>query len=69
MVPDTPDVEKVLFGENGVAAGLLAGKTVVDMSSISPIETKAFAAAHRHWAPTTSTRRSPAARWAPRRRR
>lgn len=43
MLPDTPDVEKVLFGSNGVAAGLTAGKTVVDMSSISPIETKAFA--------------------------
>ena len=43
MVPDTPDVEKVLFAENGVAAGLSAGKTVVDMSSISPIETKQFA--------------------------
>lgn len=44
MVPDTPHVEAVLFGENGVAAGLTAGKTVVDMSSISPIETKQFAA-------------------------
>ncbi len=44
MLPDTPDVAQVLFGENGVAAGLTAGKTVVDMSSISPIETKAFAA-------------------------
>ena len=43
MVPDTPDVEAVLFGENGVAAGLSAGKIVVDMSSISPIETKVFA--------------------------
>jgi 2-hydroxy-3-oxopropionate reductase len=43
MVPDTPDVAKVLFDENGVAAGLSAGKTVVDMSSISPIETKQFA--------------------------
>ncbi|MCU0773300.1 MAG: 2-hydroxy-3-oxopropionate reductase [Ideonella sp.] len=43
MVPDTPDVEKVLFGENGVAAGLSKGKVVVDMSSISPIETQAFA--------------------------
>jgi 2-hydroxy-3-oxopropionate reductase len=43
MVPDTPDVEQVLFGDNGVAAGLAKGKTVVDMSSISPIETKAFA--------------------------
>ncbi|OWQ93497.1 2-hydroxy-3-oxopropionate reductase [Roseateles aquatilis] len=43
MVPDTPDVERVLFGEGGVAAGLSAGKTVVDMSSISPMATKDFA--------------------------
>jgi 2-hydroxy-3-oxopropionate reductase len=43
MVPDTPDVEAVLFGADGVAAGLSKGKVVVDMSSISPIETKAFA--------------------------
>jgi 2-hydroxy-3-oxopropionate reductase len=52
MVPDTADVEAVLFGENGVAAGLKdsvrsmdgqLGKTVVDMSSISPIATKVFA--------------------------
>ena len=48
MVPDTPDVEQVLFGKGGVAAGLQAGsggarKIVVDMSSISPIATKAFA--------------------------
>jgi 2-hydroxy-3-oxopropionate reductase len=43
MVPDTPDVEKVLFGENGVADGLSADKIVIDMSSISPVETKQFA--------------------------
>jgi len=43
MVPDTPDVEKVLFGANGVAEGLSKGKTVVDMSSISPIATKEYA--------------------------
>src|SRR5215470_14855912 len=43
MVPDTPDVADVLFAENGVAAGLARGKIVVDMSSISPIETKTFA--------------------------
>ena len=43
MVPDTPDVEKVLFGENGVASGLSKGRIVVDMSSISPIATKEFA--------------------------
>jgi 2-hydroxy-3-oxopropionate reductase len=43
MVPDTPHVASALFGENGVAEGLSAGKVVVDMSSISPVETKAFA--------------------------
>lgn len=43
MVPDTPDVEKVLFGENGIAHGISKGKVVVDMSSISPIDTKVFA--------------------------
>lgn len=43
MLPDTPDVARVLFGESGLAAGLSAGKTVVDMSSISPMETKDFA--------------------------
>jgi 2-hydroxy-3-oxopropionate reductase len=43
MVPDTPDVEAVLFGENGAAAGLKPGTLVIDMSSISPIETKLYA--------------------------
>jgi 2-hydroxy-3-oxopropionate reductase len=43
MLPDTPDVAAVLFGENGVAEGLTPGKVVVDMSSISPVETKDFA--------------------------
>jgi len=43
MVPDTPDVEAVLFGEQGVARGLSPGKVVVDMSSISPVATKTFA--------------------------
>lgn len=47
MVPDTPDVESVLFGDNGVAAALEGTggerKIVVDMSSISPMATKAFA--------------------------
>jgi 2-hydroxy-3-oxopropionate reductase len=43
MVPDTPDVEKVLFGEQGVAMGLSQGKTVIDMSSIDPIATRGFA--------------------------
>lgn len=43
MVPDTPDVESVLFTAGGVAEGLSKGKVVVDMSSISPIATKEFA--------------------------
>ncbi|GGO89228.1 2-hydroxy-3-oxopropionate reductase [Marinobacterium nitratireducens] len=43
MVPDTPQVEEVLFRENGVAEGISAGKVVIDMSSISPLATKDFA--------------------------
>ena len=43
MVPDTPQVEEVLFGDDGVAEALSDGKTVVDMSSISPLATKEFA--------------------------
>jgi 2-hydroxy-3-oxopropionate reductase len=43
MLPDTPDVENVLFGENGIASGLTPGKLVVDMSSIAPLATKEFA--------------------------
>jgi 2-hydroxy-3-oxopropionate reductase len=37
MVPDTPQVDEVLFGNDGVASALSAGKIVVDMSSISPV--------------------------------
>jgi 2-hydroxy-3-oxopropionate reductase len=44
MLPDTPDVEAVLFGKDGVAEGLGKGKLVIDMSSISPVATKDFAA-------------------------
>ena len=47
MLPDTPDVEKVLFGDDGVAAGLATGgadKIVVDCSSIDPLATRDFAA-------------------------
>jgi 2-hydroxy-3-oxopropionate reductase len=43
VLPDTPDVEKVLFGAAGVAEGLTPGKLVVDMSSISPTATRTFA--------------------------
>ncbi len=52
MVPDTPDVDAALFGEAGITAGLKISsgqsnsqtrKVVVDMSSVSPIDTKVFA--------------------------
>jgi 2-hydroxy-3-oxopropionate reductase len=43
MLPDTPDVEKVLFGAGGVIEGLRPGTTVIDMSSIDPIATRTFA--------------------------
>lgn len=43
MVPDTPDVENVLFGKDGVSEGVKKGAIVVDMSSISPVATKEFA--------------------------
>ncbi len=44
MVPDTPHVQSALFDADGIAEGLSKGKAVVDMSSISPIATKGFAA-------------------------
>ncbi|WCT74138.1 2-hydroxy-3-oxopropionate reductase [Sphingomonas naphthae] len=43
MLPDTPDVAEALFGADGIAAGLSAGKLVIDMSSIDPIATADFA--------------------------
>lgn len=43
MVPDTPDVEEVLFGADGVASALATGSILVDMSSISPLATREFA--------------------------
>lgn len=43
MVPDTPDVERVIAGENGVLAGLRRGAIVIDMSSISPVVTTQLA--------------------------
>lgn len=43
MLPDTPDVEEALFGNNGVVYGVKKGSIVVDMSSISPTATKKFA--------------------------
>jgi 2-hydroxy-3-oxopropionate reductase len=43
MLPDTPDVEKALLGEGGIAEGLSPGKLVIDMSSISPDATRDLA--------------------------
>lgn len=43
IVPDTPDVEEVLFGEGGVIEGLKPGTLVIDMSSIAPMTTQQFA--------------------------
>jgi 2-hydroxy-3-oxopropionate reductase len=43
MLPDTPDVELVLFGERGFMQSPLHGKTLIDMSSISPSATRRFA--------------------------
>lgn len=42
MLPNSPHVESAIFGENGIAEGLTAGKTVIDMSSISPVASKDF---------------------------
>lgn len=44
MLPDTPQVDEVLFGENGVAGALKPGAVLIDMSSISPVATREFAA-------------------------
>lgn len=43
IVSDTPDVEAVLFGAEGVTAGAAPGSLVVDMSTISPSATRDFA--------------------------
>ena len=43
MLPDTPDVERVLIGTDGVLSGLQKGAIVIDMSSISPVATERLA--------------------------
>jgi 2-hydroxy-3-oxopropionate reductase len=43
MLPDTPDVERVLTGTDGVLSGLQKGAIVIDMSSISPVATERLA--------------------------
>jgi 2-hydroxy-3-oxopropionate reductase len=44
MLPDTPDVEHVLTGQDGILTGLAPGAVVIDMSSISPVATRRLAA-------------------------
>lgn len=43
MLPNSPHVKAVLFGENGAAEGLKPGSVVIDMSSINPVESKNIA--------------------------
>jgi 2-hydroxy-3-oxopropionate reductase len=43
MLPDTPDVERAIAGDNGVLSGLKKGAVVIDMSSISPVATERLA--------------------------
>ena len=47
IVPGTPQVQEVLFGIDVVSKGLTRGKLVIDISSISPVETKEFSAAKK----------------------
>ncbi|GMG62242.1 2-hydroxy-3-oxopropionate reductase [Tetragenococcus halophilus] len=42
MLPNSPNVDAALFDENGIAEGLSSGKTVIDMSSISPVASQEF---------------------------
>lgn len=44
MLPDSPDVEKVILGEGGVLEGIKTGSIIIDMSSISPIVSRRIAA-------------------------
>lgn len=66
MVPDTPQVESVLFGENGVGEGVGPNKVVIDMSSISPPPPRPSPRKSRPPAPPTWTPRCPAVKSAPR---
>ena len=68
-VSDTPDVEAVLFGPDGVTAGAHEGTLVIDCSTISPSGSATFAERLASTGSPWSTRRSPAGARAPRRRR
>lgn len=43
MLPDSPDVEQVVAGDNGVLEGIRSGALLVDMSTISPVVTRDLA--------------------------
>jgi 2-hydroxy-3-oxopropionate reductase len=43
MLPDTPDVELVMFGEDGVEGGIRPGSLLIDMSTIRPSDARTFA--------------------------
>lgn len=44
MLPNSPHVKSAIFAENGLAEGLSTGKAIIDMSSISPVASREFAA-------------------------
>jgi 2-hydroxy-3-oxopropionate reductase len=43
MLPDSPDVERVILGADGVIRGAKPGSVVIDMSSINPLVTREIA--------------------------
>lgn len=43
MVPSGPIVRTLLQGDNGILAGVHAGTVIIDMSSVTPVESKEFA--------------------------
>ena len=45
MLPDSPEVEQVVLGENGVMEGVRSGQVFIDMSTIAPETSKKLAAA------------------------
>lgn len=47
MLPDSPDVEQVVLGKDGVLEGLRAGGLVIDMSTVAPSTARKIAAAAR----------------------
>ena len=57
MVPDTPDVLAVVEGEDGLAGAMAAGSVLIDMSTISPGETRALGDGSPSAASRCSTRR------------